>query len=83
MLAEAVDGRGFRNPILKCDVSSRRHSAQSRQLGAAHQQLHVFHCVLHHRRRLLQRGLRAKIPLYRIPLTQNHRHLRHTLGQCA
>ncbi|GFX24817.1 transposable element Tcb2 transposase [Trichonephila clavipes] len=27
-------------------------------------------------RRLLQRGLRARIPLYRIPLTQNHRHLR-------
>ncbi|GFV69990.1 transposable element Tc1 transposase [Trichonephila clavipes] len=27
-------------------------------------------------RRLLQRGLRARIPLYRIHLTQNHRHLR-------
>ncbi|GFU98540.1 transposable element Tc1 transposase [Trichonephila clavipes] len=25
---------------------------------------------------LLQRGLRSRIPLYRIPLTQNHRHLR-------
>ncbi|GFT82381.1 transposable element Tc1 transposase [Trichonephila clavipes] len=28
------------------------------------------------RRRLLQRGLQARIPLYRIPLTQNHRRLR-------
>ncbi|GFX82393.1 transposable element Tcb1 transposase [Trichonephila clavipes] len=28
------------------------------------------------RRRLLQRGLRARIPLYRIPLTQNHHRLR-------
>ncbi|GFW79326.1 transposable element Tc1 transposase [Trichonephila clavipes] len=28
------------------------------------------------RRRLLQRGLRARIPLDRIPLTQNHRRLR-------
>ncbi|GFT32463.1 transposable element Tcb1 transposase [Trichonephila clavipes] len=29
-----------------------------------------------HPKRLLKLGLRAKIPLYRIPLTQNHRHLR-------
>ncbi|GFW68680.1 transposable element Tc1 transposase [Trichonephila clavipes] len=33
-------------------------------------------CASSIRRRLLQRGLRARIPLYRIPLTQNHRHLR-------
>ncbi|GFV50700.1 transposable element Tcb2 transposase [Trichonephila clavipes] len=28
------------------------------------------------RRRLLHRGLRARVPLYRIPLTANHRRLR-------
>ncbi|GFT24679.1 transposable element Tc1 transposase [Trichonephila clavipes] len=28
------------------------------------------------RRRLLHRGLRARVPLYRIPLTANHRQLR-------
>ena len=28
------------------------------------------------RRRLLHRGLRARVPLYRIPLTVNHRYLR-------
>ncbi|GFT47105.1 transposable element Tc1 transposase [Trichonephila clavipes] len=27
------------------------------------------------RRRLLHRGLRARVPLYRIPLTANHRRL--------
>ncbi|GFU54219.1 transposable element Tcb2 transposase [Trichonephila clavipes] len=32
-------------------------------------------CASSIRRRLLQRGLRARIPLYRIPLTQNLRHL--------
>ncbi|GFU43666.1 transposable element Tc1 transposase [Trichonephila clavipes] len=41
------------------------------------QQLHVFHCVLHQfETALLQRGLHARIPLYRIPLTQSHRRLR-------
>ncbi|GFW09903.1 transposable element Tc1 transposase [Trichonephila clavipes] len=33
-------------------------------------------CASSIQRRLLQPGLRARIPLYRIPLTQNHRHLR-------
>ncbi|GFU79033.1 transposable element Tcb2 transposase [Trichonephila clavipes] len=28
------------------------------------------------RRRLLHRGLRARVPLYRIPFTANHRRLR-------
>ncbi|GFU69261.1 transposable element Tcb2 transposase [Trichonephila clavipes] len=28
------------------------------------------------RRRLLHRGLRARVPLYRIPITANHRRLR-------
>ncbi|GFV79588.1 transposable element Tcb2 transposase [Trichonephila clavipes] len=28
------------------------------------------------RRRLTHRGLRARVPLYRIPLTANHRRLR-------
>ncbi|GFV72096.1 transposable element Tc1 transposase [Trichonephila clavipes] len=38
------------------------------------QQLHVLHSSIW--RRLLQRGLRARNPLCRIPLTQNHRRLR-------
>ncbi|GFX45807.1 transposable element Tc1 transposase [Trichonephila clavipes] len=33
-------------------------------------------CASSIQRRLLQRGLHARIPLYRIPLTQNHCHLR-------
>ncbi|GIY58064.1 transposable element Tc1 transposase [Caerostris darwini] len=33
-------------------------------------------CASSIRRRLLQRGLRARTPLYRIPLTLNHHHLR-------
>ncbi|GFV46307.1 transposable element Tcb2 transposase [Trichonephila clavipes] len=33
-------------------------------------------CASSIQRRLLQRGLRVRIPLYRIPLTQNHCHLR-------
>ena len=33
-------------------------------------------CASSIRRRLLQRGLRARTPLYRIPLTLNHRRLR-------
>ncbi|GFY22842.1 transposable element Tc1 transposase [Trichonephila clavipes] len=33
-------------------------------------------CASSIRRRLLQRGLHARIPLYRIPLTQNYRSLR-------
>ncbi|GFX07016.1 transposable element Tc1 transposase [Trichonephila clavipes] len=37
-------------------------------------------CASSIRRRLLQRGLRARIPLYRIPLTQNHRRLRLQLA---
>ncbi|GFU01082.1 transposable element Tcb1 transposase [Trichonephila clavipes] len=52
-------------------------TASSRQLAA---QLStatgVSLCASSIRRRLLQRGLRARIPLYRIPLTQNHGRLR-------
>ncbi|GFU90667.1 transposable element Tc1 transposase [Trichonephila clavipes] len=52
-------------------------TASSRQL-AAHWSTAtgVSLCASSIRRRLLQRGLRARIPLDRIPLTQNHRRLR-------
>ncbi|GFT43944.1 transposable element Tc1 transposase [Trichonephila clavipes] len=52
-------------------------SAFSRQLAAQWSTAtYVSLCASSIRRRLLQRGLRARIPLYRIPLTQNHRRLR-------
>ncbi|GFX13744.1 transposable element Tcb2 transposase [Trichonephila clavipes] len=51
--------------------------ASSRQLAAQWSTATgVSLCASSIRRRLLQRGLRARIPLYRIPLTQNHRRLR-------
>ncbi|GFV14189.1 transposable element Tc1 transposase [Trichonephila clavipes] len=52
-------------------------TALSRQLAAQWSTAtHVSLCASSIRRRLLQRGLRARIPLCRIPLTQNHRRLR-------
>ncbi|GFW15403.1 transposable element Tc1 transposase [Trichonephila clavipes] len=52
-------------------------TASSRQLEAQWSTATgVSLCASSIRRRLLQRGLRARIPLYRIPLTQNHHRLR-------
>ncbi|GFY03484.1 hypothetical protein TNCV_3211211 [Trichonephila clavipes] len=52
------------------------HTAFSRQLAAQWSTAtRVSLCASSIRRRLLQRGLRARIPLYRIPLTQNHRRI--------
>ncbi|GFV79946.1 transposable element Tc1 transposase [Trichonephila clavipes] len=52
-------------------------TAFSRQLAAQWSTAtRVSLCASSIRRRLLQRGLRARIPLYRIPLTQNHRRQR-------
>ncbi|GFV49335.1 transposable element Tcb2 transposase [Trichonephila clavipes] len=52
-------------------------TAFSRQLAAQWlTATRVSLCASSIRRRLLQRGLRARIPLCRIPLTQNHRRLR-------
>ncbi|GFX90755.1 transposable element Tcb2 transposase [Trichonephila clavipes] len=52
-------------------------TAFSRQLAAQWSTAtRVSLCASSIRRRLLQRGLRARIPLYRISLTQNHRRLR-------
>ncbi|GFU72947.1 transposable element Tc1 transposase [Trichonephila clavipes] len=52
-------------------------TASSRQLAAQWSTAtRVSLCASSIRRRLLQRGLRARIPLYWITLTQNHRHLR-------
>ncbi|GFV58357.1 transposable element Tc1 transposase [Trichonephila clavipes] len=52
-------------------------TASSRQLAAQWSTATgVSLCASSIRRRPLQRELRARIPLYRIPLTQNHRHLR-------
>lgn len=52
-------------------------TASSRQLAAQWSTATgVSLCASSIRRRLLQRGLRARVPLYRIPLTQNHRRLR-------
>ncbi|GFT46151.1 transposable element Tc1 transposase [Trichonephila clavipes] len=52
-------------------------TAFSRQLAAQWStETRVSLCASSIRRRLLQRGLSARIPLYRILLTQNHRHLR-------
>ncbi|GFW02309.1 transposable element Tc1 transposase [Trichonephila clavipes] len=51
-------------------------TASSRQLAAQWSTATgVSLCASSIRRRLLQRELRASIPLYRIPLTQNHRRL--------
>ncbi|GFV13801.1 transposable element Tcb2 transposase [Trichonephila clavipes] len=53
------------------------HTAFSRQLAAQWSTAtRVSLCASSIRRRLLQRGLRARIPLCRIPLTQNRRRLR-------
>ncbi|GFV97644.1 transposable element Tc1 transposase [Trichonephila clavipes] len=52
-------------------------TAFSRQLAAQWSTAtRVSLCASSIRRRLLQRGLHARIALYRIPLTQNHRRLR-------
>ncbi|GFV84116.1 transposable element Tcb2 transposase [Trichonephila clavipes] len=52
-------------------------TASSRQLAAQWSTATgVSLCASSIQRRLLQRGLRARIPLCRIPLTQNHCHLR-------
>ncbi|GFU43747.1 transposable element Tc1 transposase [Trichonephila clavipes] len=52
-------------------------TASSRQLTAQWSTATgVSLCASSIRRRLLQLGLRARIPLYRIPLTQNHHRLR-------
>ncbi|GFX79753.1 HTH_Tnp_Tc3_2 domain-containing protein [Trichonephila clavipes] len=53
------------------------HTASSRQL-AAHWSttIGVLISASSIRRRLLHRGLRARVPLYRISLTANHRRLR-------
>ncbi|GFY20400.1 transposable element Tc1 transposase [Trichonephila clavipes] len=52
-------------------------TAFSRQLAAQWStSTRVSLCASSIRRRLLQRGLRARIPSCRIPLTQNHRRLR-------
>ncbi|GFW96885.1 transposable element Tc1 transposase [Trichonephila clavipes] len=52
-------------------------TASSRQLAAQWSTATGLSlCASSIRSRLLQRGLRARIPLYRIPLTQNHRRLR-------
>lgn len=52
-------------------------TASSRQLAAQWSiATGVSLCASSIRRRLLQRGLRARTPLYRIPLTLNHRRLR-------
>ncbi|GFW00472.1 transposable element Tc1 transposase [Trichonephila clavipes] len=61
------------------------HTASSRQLAAQWSTAtHVSLCASSIRRRLLQRVLRVRIPLYRIPLTQNHRKpSAATMGQCA
>ncbi|GFV37979.1 transposable element Tc1 transposase [Trichonephila clavipes] len=53
------------------------HTASSRQLEAQWSTAtRVSLCASSIRGRLLQRGLRARIPLYRIPFTQYHRRLR-------
>ncbi|XP_042895726.1 uncharacterized protein [Parasteatoda tepidariorum] len=53
------------------------HTASSRQLAVQWPTATgVSLCASSIRRRLLQRGLRAKTPLYRIPLTLSNRRLR-------
>ncbi|GFX95846.1 transposable element Tc1 transposase [Trichonephila clavipes] len=61
--------------LVRMDQTDR--TAFSRQLAAQWSiATRVSLCASSIRRRVLQRGLRARIPLYRIPLTQNHRRLR-------
>ncbi|GFX11155.1 transposable element Tcb2 transposase [Trichonephila clavipes] len=58
-------------------------TSSSRQLAAQWSTATgVSLCAPSIRRRLLQRELRARIPLYRIPLTQNHRHLSYNGPMC-
>ncbi|GFV50809.1 transposable element Tc1 transposase [Trichonephila clavipes] len=58
-------------------MAQTERTAFSRQLAAQWSTAtRVALCASSIRRHLLQRGLRARIPLYRIPLTQNHRRLR-------
>ncbi|GFV84928.1 transposable element Tc1 transposase [Trichonephila clavipes] len=58
-------------------IAQTNRTASSRQLAAQWSTTtRVALCASSIWRRLLQRGLRARIPLCRIPLTQNHRHLR-------
>ncbi|GFV23410.1 transposable element Tcb2 transposase [Trichonephila clavipes] len=53
------------------------HTASSRQLAARWSTATgVLMSASSIRRRLLHRGFRARVPLYRIPLTANHRRLR-------
>ncbi|GFW16007.1 transposable element Tc1 transposase [Trichonephila clavipes] len=89
---EAVDGRGSDSSEIRewtRNVTSAREdrrllrtaqtdrTAFSRQLAAQWSTAAgVSLCASSIRRRLLQRRLRARIPLCRIPLTQNHRRLR-------
>ncbi|GFW34402.1 transposable element Tc1 transposase [Trichonephila clavipes] len=75
--------RGLRNVTSARDdrrlmrMAQTDRTASSRQLAAQWSTATgVSLCASSVRRRLLQRGLHARIPLYRIPLTQNHRHLR-------
>ncbi|GFV35032.1 transposable element Tc1 transposase [Trichonephila clavipes] len=64
------DRRLVRMAHTDCTASSRQLAPQwSTATG-------VSLCASSIRGRLLQRGLHTRIPLYRIPLTQNHRHLR-------
>ncbi|GFW73561.1 transposable element Tc1 transposase [Trichonephila clavipes] len=74
---------GPRNVTSACEdrrlvrMAQTDHTAFSRQLAAQWSTAtRVSLCASSIRRRLLQRGLRARIPLYRIPLTQNHCRLR-------
>ncbi|GFV06776.1 transposable element Tcb2 transposase [Trichonephila clavipes] len=76
-------GSGPRNVTSACDdrrlvrMAQTDRTASSRQLAAQWSTATgVSLCASSIRRRLLQRGLRARIPLYRIPLTQNHHRLR-------
>ncbi|GFV40028.1 transposable element Tcb2 transposase [Trichonephila clavipes] len=74
---------GPRNVTSACEdrclvrMAQTDHTAFSRQLAAQWSTAtRVSLCASSIRRRLLQRRLRARIPLYRIPLTQKHRRLR-------
>ncbi|GFV91987.1 transposable element Tc1 transposase [Trichonephila clavipes] len=76
-------GSGLQNVTSACDdrrlvrMTQTDRTASSRQLAAQWSTATgVSLCASSIRRRLLQHGLRARIPLYRIPLTQNHRRLR-------
>ncbi|GFT38330.1 transposable element Tcb1 transposase [Trichonephila clavipes] len=74
---------GSRNVTSACEdrrlvrMAQTDRTAFNRQLAAQWSTAtRVSLCASSIRRRLLQRGLRARIPLYRIPLTPNHRRLR-------